>query len=277
MRTVFTLASGRSGTSFLCGLLRKNARGCIVVHEPYLDWGNPTMFGLPIYDHSVGSITPVRELLEKKARHIGQYAPRIYIETSHAFLKSYWNLAPEFFPHMSLVHLVRNPLHVARSEANRERLIERWRLPFRHYRGRNGRKYFRWSLTGFEPIFGFFDPKSLTRFQWHLVQWIEIENRAIEFLDRFGKRSLCFTLHSPMALNDRTQIEALLRFLGLEPQASTPVIAGYRNRTPSHRTVIGTAEEDECREVIERIPDRFLRIFQGAPYSHFEWTRWLRK
>jgi len=277
MRTVFTLASGRSGTSFLCTLLQKNARECVVVHEPYVDLRNPTMFGLPIYDHSMGDTIPVRELLEKKARRIGQYAPRVYIETSHAFLKSYWDVAPEFFPDMLVVHLVRNPLQVARSEANRELLIERWHLPFRHYRGRDGRKYFRWSLTGLEPIFGFFDLKSLTRFQWYIIQWIEIENRAIEFLNRFGKRSMCFTLHSPTALNDRTQIEALLQFLELEPRRSTPVIAGYRNRTPARRTVVGAVEENECREVIERIPERFLRIFLDVPYSNFAWTRWLQK
>jgi hypothetical protein len=277
MKTVFTLASGRSGTSFLCGLLQKNAQGCVVVHEPYADLGNPMMFGLPIYDHSVGNTAPVRDLLEKKASRVEQYAPRVYIETSHAFLKSYWDFAPEFFPDLSVVHLVRDPLQAARSEANREFLIERWRLPFRHYRGRDGRKYFRWSLTGLEPIFGFFEPESLTRFQWYLVQWIEIENRAIEFLKRFGKRSTCFTLHSPKALNDRTQVAALLRFLELEPQTTTPVIAGYRNRTPARRTVVGTVEENECREVIERIPERFLRIFRDVPYSSFEWTRWLRK
>lgn len=277
MRAIFTLASGRSGTSFLCGLLRKNARGCVVVHEPYADWGNPTMFGLPIYDHSTDNTTPIRALLDKKAGRIERYRPRIYIETSHAFLKSYWDLAPQFFPNMSVVHLVRNPLQVARSEANREHLIERWRLPFRYYHGRDGRKYFRWSLTGLEPIFSTFKPENLTRFQWYLIQWIEIENRAIQFLERFGKQFTCFTLHSPMELNDQGKVGELLRFLDVEPQARTPIIAGNRNRTPARRTVVGTEEEEECRAVIQRLPDRFLRIFQGSPYSSFEWVRWLQK
>lgn len=277
MRTVFTLTSGRSGTSFLCGLLQRNVRGCVVTHEPYVDWGNPTMFGLPIYDHAMGNKVPVQALLDKKARRIERYTPRIYIETSHAFLKSYWDLAPQFFPDMSLVHLVRNPLQVARSEANREHLIEHWHLPFRYYRGRDGRKYLRWSLTGLEPIFSFFNTESLTRFQWYLIQWIEIENRAIQFLERFGQRFRCFTLHSPMDLNSQARIGELLQFLELEPQTSMTVIAGHQNRTPTRRTVVGTEEEDECREVIERIPDRFLRIFQDSPYSSFEWARWLRK
>ena len=209
MRTVFTLASGRSGTSFLRGLLRRNVPGCVVRHEPFLDPGNPTMFGLPIYDHSAGNLEPIRDLLRKKARRIRRYLPRVYIETSHAFLKSYWDLAPEFFPDMQVVHLVRNPLQVARSEANRELLIDRWHLPFRRYRGRDGRKCLRWSLTDLEPIFSFCDRERLTRFQWYLIQWIEIENRATEFLERFGKRSTCFTLHSPMDLNDPDRVGAL--------------------------------------------------------------------
>lgn len=277
MRVIFTLASGRSGTSFLCGLLQRNARGCVVTHEPYVDWGNPTMFGLPIYDHAMGNTVPIQTLLDKKASRIERYRPRVYIETSHAFLKSYWDIAPQFFPDMSVVHLVRSPLQVARSEANREHLIEHWRLPFRYYRGRDGRQYFRWSLTGLEPIFGFFETERLTRFQWYLIQWIEIENRASQFLERFSKRFKCFTLHSPMDLNDQGRIGELLQFLDVEPQTRTPVIAGNRNRTPARRTVIGTVEEGECREVIERIPERFLRIFESSPYSSFEWTRWLRK
>jgi hypothetical protein len=235
------------------------------------------MFGLPIYDHSMGNTAPVQALLDRKARRIGRHAPRVYIETSHAFLKSYWDLAPQFFPDMSIVHLVRNPLQVARSEANRELFIERWRLPCRYYYGRDGRKYFRWSLTGLEPIFGIFNTLSLTRFQWYLIQWIEIENRASQFLERFGKQFKCITLHSPMDLNDQARIGELLQFLDVEPQTWPPIIAGNRNCTPSRRTVIGTDEENECREVIERIPDRFLRIFQDTPYSRFEWTRWLRK
>ncbi|HMS85817.1 MAG TPA: hypothetical protein PKD12_19405 [Nitrospira sp.] len=235
------------------------------------------MFGLPIYDHAVGNHAAIHALLNKKARRIERYAPRVYIETSHAFLKSYWDIAPQFFSNMSLIHLVRNPLQVARSEANRELLIERWHLPFRSYRGRDGRRYFRWSLTGLEPIFSCFHAERLTRFQWYLIQWIEIENRAIQFLERFGKRGTCFTLHTPMGLNDQGQIGALLRFLDVEPQTSTLVIDGNRNRTPARRTVVSTAEEDECREVIARIPDQFLRIFQDSPYSSFGWTRWLRK
>jgi hypothetical protein len=271
MRTVFTLASGRSGTKFLGGLLRRNLRGCVVRHEPYFDPRNPNLFGLPIYDHATGNHAPIRKLLAIKARRVRDYAPRVYIETSHAFLKSYWDLAPEFFPGMSVIHLVRDPLRVARSEANREQWIEHWRVPFRHYRGRDGRKRFRWALTGLESIFGAFDGVRLTRFQWYLIQWIEIENRAMEFLARFGDRVGCFTTHSPADLNDHGRVAALLRFLELEPRTETPVLTGLRNRTPGRPTAVGRAEAEECRAVIERLPERYLRIFDAEPYTAFPW------
>ncbi|WP_041354980.1 hypothetical protein [Nitrosococcus halophilus] len=102
-RTIFTLTSGRSGTGFLCGLLRRNTRQCVVFHEPFFDWGNPTMFGRPIYDRCIGDVEAVRKQLLRKQQRIRRYAPHVYIETSHAFLKSYWDLAPEFFPQMQLV------------------------------------------------------------------------------------------------------------------------------------------------------------------------------
>jgi len=90
------------------------------------------MFGRPIYDHAVGDEAAVRKLAERKKRAIEGYSRTAgYAETSHAFLKSWADIAIEFFPQMKLVHLVRNPLSVAKSEAIREDIIHRWRLPLR--------------------------------------------------------------------------------------------------------------------------------------------------
>lgn len=235
------------------------------------------MFGRPIYDHCVGDGVAVRRLLLRKQQRIRRCAPRVYIETSHAFLKSYWDAAPEFFPEMRLVHLVRNPLEVARSEANRESLLHRYRVPFRHYRGGDGRKYFRWSLTGLEAIFGSFDLVRMTPFQRYLIQWIEIENRAVAFLERFDKKESCFTLQSPRDLGDRDCIATLLRFLELEPSTDMPILSGLRNRTPGRPTIVGPTEEEECEEVIGRIPAEFLEIFSREPYASWEWSRRVRK
>ena len=102
MRTIFALASGRSGTRFLYELLRRNAAKCVCRHETY-SWSNPSMFGQPNYDRAVGNLAAVREQVAIKARWIGRQRAAAYAETSHAFLKSWYDLAPEFFPDLRLV------------------------------------------------------------------------------------------------------------------------------------------------------------------------------
>ena len=269
--TVFCLASGRSGTHFLYEILRRNTRGVICRHEPYI-W-NPSMFGRPIYDHTVGDEAAVRKVAERKRRVIEGYSrAAAYAETSHAFLKSWAEIAVEFFPRMKLVHLVRNPLSVAKSEAIREDLIHRWRLPLRNYRGGDGRLYFRWALTGLEPIFAHVRGKPLSRLQWYVIQWIEIENRAMQFLQHYGKQSDCFTLHSPMELNETASVHSLLEFLELPRRGKEIQLKGSKNRTPGIKTEITGHDRAEFAEVVDLLPTSYLEIFRQPPYSHWEWA-----
>ena len=271
MQTVFTLASGRSGTHFLYEVIHRNAIDCVARHEPYVT--NPSMFGKPIYDHACGKIDSIRELLEKKRRVIERFAPRTYVETSHAFLKSYFDLAPEYFPEMKLVHLVRNPLKTAKSLANREDLIHRLRLPFCHYRGDDGCWYFRWALTGLEPIYQNFDKHNVTSFQRLLLEWIEIENRSIQFLDRFDKHADCVTLHAPAEINDPERLREMFERLGLKMRNDTIDLAGRTNKTPGLPTVITDDEERQFAEVVKQLPQQYKSIFAAPPYSQWEWSK----
>ena len=200
----------------------------------------------------------------------------LYIETSHAFLKSYWDIAPEFFPKMKVFHLIRNPLE-AKSEANRDTLINRWKLPFRHYWGRDNCKYFRWALTGREPIFASFDLEQLSLFQRYIIQWIEIENRAMEFLRRFDMRSSCMTLHTPRDLKDPKLIVELFHFLDLDLISDKVIFPSNQNRTPGYATVIGEEERHQCREIVKRIPASYLEIFRYEPYTNYPWNGLMRK
>lgn len=270
--TIFCLASGRSGTHFLYEILRRNTRGVVCRHEPYL-W-NPSMFGRAIYDHAVGDDAAVKKLAERKRRAIEGYSRAAgYVETSHAFLKSWADIAMEYFPRMKLVHLVRNPLSVAKSEANREELIHRWRMPLRNYRGGDGKLYFRWAITGLEPIFSHVADKTLSRFQWYVVQWIEIEYRAMQFLRKHGKDKDCFTLHSPIELNDHARVRSLLEFLDLPLRGKEIHMEGSKNRTPGVRTEIIERDQQEFAEVIRLLPRSYLEVFQQSPYSQWEWTK----
>jgi hypothetical protein len=236
------------------------------------------MFGRPIYHHAVGDEAAVRKLAERKRRVIEGYSRAAgYAETSHAFLKSWADIAIELFPQMKLVHLVRNPLSVAKSEAIREDIIQRWRLPLRNYRGGDGKQYFRWALTGLEPIFAHVQGNNLSRFQWYVVQWIEIENRAMQFLRKHGKECDCFTLHSPVELKDAVKVQSLLEFLELPRRGKEVQLKGSKNRTPGVKTEINQRDRDEFAEVVSLLPASYVEIFQQPPYSEWEWTKGLTK
>jgi len=235
------------------------------------------MFGLPIYDRTHGHVEPLRKAWNTKRRGILSYHTKWYIETNHAFLMSFADLAIESFPDMKLVHVVRNPLNVCASQAERLRFIERYLFPVSAYRGRNGRWYGRWSLTGDEPIFEQFVGHELTSFQRFVVQWIELENRAQAFLDRYDKRDECFVLHTPGDLNKADRITDLLRFLGIELRHASVQLEGKQNRTPGDRRASDELLLAELQEVIERLPAKHLDIFTRPPYSEFAWSKFLLK
>jgi len=238
---------------------------------------NPSMFGEPIYHLHCGNRGEIRKLLQLKQAGISRYYPRVYVETSHAFLKSFYDVAVEFFPEMKLVHLIRHPFETAISEANRETAAHRIHFPFRFYWGDDGRRYYRWSLTGREAIFKEFRHRDLTLFERYLIQWIEIENRAMDFLNRFDKHRDCFTLQSPTDLNDPLRVAALFRFLGVDFADDRLVIAGSRNPTPRAQTVVKLDDERRAREVIAELPASYLTVFEAAPYSNMEWANLLSR
>lgn len=275
--TVFTLSSGRSGTLSLCELLRRNAPDCTVVHEPNLSVTNPSMFGPAIHDYATRNTDAIRRRLQTKRRTIGRFSTPTYIETSHAFLKSYWDIAPEYFENMKVFHLVRNPLEVARSEANREDYINRWRFPFRQYRARDRKSYCRWALTTLEPIFQPFQLDQMTLFQRYVIQWIEIENRAMAFLDRFNMHDRCLTLHTPHDLNEPQTVHRVLDFLSFAPSSKPVDLPGVQNRTPGNPTIVGNEETRQFREVIDRMPAQHLEVFQREPYRSYPWVHLLAK
>ncbi len=260
----------------MCELLRRNAPHCTVVHEPNLSYSNPPMFGPAVFDYATNNTAAIRKRLERKRNAIKRFDTPTYIETSHAFLKSYWDVALEYFPNTKVFHLVRHPLEVARSEANREEFINRWHLPLRQYRARDGKKYCRWALTGLEPIFKPFNLDEMTMFQRYVIQWIEIENRAMAFLKRFDMEKNCLTLLSPRDLNDPQTVARVLQFLNFD-STKEATLPGVQNRTPGTPTVVGDDEMRQFREVLSKMPDEHLEIFKHAPYTDFPWVGLLSK
>jgi hypothetical protein len=203
------------------------------------------------------------------------------------------------------VHLVRDPLKVARSEANRHQWLDWFHFPLRNYRGGDGRKYARWALTTLEPIFrdvgcvsaakyatpenttphgAFrcahapydFTGRQLTLFQRYAIQWIEIENRAMQFLDKFSKHPDCITFESPRELNDAARVREMFDFLGVKMRSQTIDLGGRQNRNP-RPTVITDRERAEFAEVVSGLPASYLEIFRRAPYANKPWIECLQR
>lgn len=276
MMKIFALANGRSGTKFLSGLFKHNVKNCKSEHEPA-----PGMFGKSIYWYQHGEIEKIRELFLIKKERINRYEADVYIETNHAFLKSFADVAMEFFPDMKLIHLIRNPLKVARSELNRENLVNclpvNILFPDRYYRASDGKKYFRWALTGHEDIFKEVKLNPLTEYQRYVVQWIEIENRAISFLGKYKKKDDCFTLSVPKELNDPKVLKEMFNFFELKLKRDNIVVKGKKNKIRIIPTVVSDKDKEEFQQVVNALPDKYLKIFQEEPYTRFEWVDLLKK
>jgi hypothetical protein len=274
--TIFALSSGRSGTLSLCEILKRNAPQLAVEHETNKNLWNPSMFGRAIYQYATGNLGPVRARLRRKRRAVDWCRASTYIETSHAFLKSYWTLAPEYFPQTKVFHLIRHPLQVARSEANRDLWNDSRHVAFRNYHGPDGRRYRHWALTELEPIFGGFDLADLTLFQRYVIQWIEIENRAMDYLQRFDMHEHCLTLHTPHDLNSPQAMASLLDFVGAGHTGELS-LPGAQNQTPGYETKLGADELSQTRDVIAALPSAYLDIFQREPYAQQSWVALLTK
>lgn len=274
---LFTLTNARSGTLYLRELFRHNLDECVCRHEPFFDWGNPTLFGRAIYDAYAGRWDRVRELLAKKRAYVERLPGGVYLESSHAFLKSAYVAALEFFPDLRLIHLIRDPLKVAKSQAYREGWRRRVHAPFHFYRGGDGRRHFVWSLTGNEEIFQCVSLQPLSPLQWYLLEWIEIENRAMRFLAQQQLQERCFTLHTPRDLNDPDTVRAMFDSFGLAPARPVLSFAGRKNRSLGYAAGLTAQEERECAAVLERLPARFLEIFEREPYAQCGWSARLQK
>ena len=265
--TLFALASGRSGTGFLADFFAKNVQQCYSTHEPYLVPGNPVLFGKPIdwnTRHDDNALLPV---LERKCRFIANCKAPVYFESSHAFLKVFNRHAGALLHNAGFIHLVRHPLKVAKSEMLREQLIRKMHLPFANYTSDTGERYFRWALTGKEEIFQHYAGRILSRLQFYLLQWIEIEYRAMELIKQNRWKDRVFFIDVDAQLKDEAVLRQMVEFFGLRhrPRFNMDL---RRNKTPFvGPTVITAQDELEIQEVMQNLPGTYKAMLKDEPYS----------
>ncbi|MCP5245601.1 MAG: hypothetical protein H6937_06520 [Burkholderiales bacterium] len=272
MRTIFTLASGRSGTRYLAYFFKDNVKNCYSTHEPYLTFGNPVLFGKPIAWNTYFEDEKLLPLLQQKSAFIAGVKQPVYFESNHAFLKSCQRYASILVDEPGFIHLVRDPRYVAKSEFIREQLIQRMHTPFAYYK-MNGEYYFRWALTGKETIFDYYKGMYISRFQFYLLQWIEIEFRAMRLLEENGWRDCVFFVEVEKDLKNESAMRSMLDFFGLETNRVELNMNHRTNKTPFLGKTALTAEDIEaCKQVMSRLPQQYLSMLMQAPYKNCGWT-----
>lgn len=264
--TLFTLASGRSGTSYLARFFAKHVPRCYHTHEPYLTLGNPVLFGKPIdwnTQHNDKALLPV---LARKCCFIAARKEPVYFESNHAFLKAFNRHAGALLNNVGFIHLVRHPAMVAKSELLREQAIRKAHLPFVDYTTDGGEHCFRWALTGKEEIFKFYAKHTLSRFQFYLLQWIEIEYRAMQLIKQNQWQDRVFFIDVDTQLKDGAVLQQLLDFFEL-PHPPRYNMDLYRNKTPFvGPTVITVQDKLEMRGILKNLPATYKTMLKEEPY-----------
>lgn len=264
--TIFYLGNLRSGTKYLASFIRRNAKDITALHEP-----QPDMFGFPIMERHLGHDRYTRGIFNFKRRMIQIFSKKNYFESNHAFLKSFSDIAMEFFPDMKLIHSIRNPVEVAQSAVNRRILTEKY-IPFRCIKTYKYQKdtYWRWSFTGKESLFQHIKPEEITLFQWYLLEWIEVENRSVKFLDQYRKWNDCYTLHVPRDLESESKMSDLLKFMGVQPRRST--LDFHVNRNPNHCTTnLSDRHYDQLNRLLKKLPPKKLEFLYRETYRKTPW------
>ena len=265
--TLFALASGRSGTSYLADFFSKNVHQCYSTHEPYLVPGNPVLFGKPIDWNTRRDDNALLPVLMRKCGFIAKCKEPVYFESNHAFLKAFDRHAGALLKNVGFVHLVRHPAKVAKSELLREQLIRKVRMPFVDYKSDTGDRYFRWALTGKEAIYQHYAGHTLSRFQFYLLQWIEIEYRAMQLLKQNQWQDRVFFIDVDAQLKDERVLRRMLQFFDLRHKPAFDMNL-RRNKTPFvGSTVITSQDEREIQEIMQNLPANYKTMLKREPYS----------
>ncbi len=267
---LFTLASGRSGTSYLADFFTKNITHCYSTHEPYFTFGNPTLFGKPIAWNTRHNDPELLPVLERKCRFIASRKEPFYFESNHAFLKAFNRHAATLLNNPGFIHLVRDPLRVAKSEYVREQMIRQLRVPFADYTDDTGERLFRWALTGQEEVFRHY-PSSLSRFQFYVLQWLEIEHRAMQLIQDHHWQERVFFIDVGVDLQREAVLKNMIRFFDLPHQ---PIFKMNlrRNQTPFiGPTLVTQQDKQEFQAIARNLPERYKTLLQNQPYRDCSW------
>ncbi len=271
MKTIFALASGRSGTSYLAHFFKHNVKYCYSTHEPYFTFGNPVLFGKAVAWNTYQEDEKLLPLLQRKKDFIARVNKPAYFESNHAFLKTCHRYATRLVDQPGFIHLVRDPRYVAKSELVREQLIRKIHLPFAYYKC-GDKSFFQWSLTGDETIFDFYRDIKISRYQFYVLQWIEIEYRAEQLLAENNWQDKVFFIEVEKDLKDRSVMLSMLDFFNLAYVNNALKMDLRINKTPfAGQTQLSDNDLQEFEQIMAKLPQQYKSLFMRSPYKDCRW------
>jgi hypothetical protein len=282
VRLIFTSTTGRSGTGYLVNLINSNALNATAEHDPRpTGYGKPIKWYdnqqeeqlrilaqkklKRIYLGRKLGTTFYNSLPWKQVRTYSLNNPKttlsygikislesfvpfvpildVYIESSHSFIKSFADVMYEFVPNLSVIHLTRNPLEVAKSFLNRNS------IPSSHNPFLLDPGYKRNKLK--------IDMK-MSDFQKCLWYWFETELRHRDFIENHEVKSV-FNMDIK-DLNNKDKIKEMFQYFGIKHKEIS--INLERNKNPI-KTTLSSENIKEARDLLLCIPDPIIDKIQN--------------
>ena len=114
-------------------------------------------------------------------------------------------------------------------------------------------------------------PRTLSRFQFYLLQWLEIEHRAIQLIRDNQWQDRVFFIDVDIDLKREAVLKDMVRFFDLPHQAVFNLNL-RRNKTPFMGSTIITAQDrQEFRAIARDLPDAYKALLRAEPYRNCSW------
>ena len=252
---VFTISPGRSGSRFLAALLGATANAT-AFHEPF-----PRMNGSFLRGLSEARLAATygrrRIKLVQVLRALRRLPPSsMYAETSHMFVKTFYDVVLDFFPEARIVHLRRRTPEVVRSFAE---------LGYFTSASTHWRKWMHDPYTSEVLVPPVVPEHEADAFDRIIAYLADIEARAA--LVRRKYPTVPVVEARLEEISDPQGARRLVEELGLRwTDAAAAVCARRRNVRARKKRIIGTQVDlDYCRERLDRYVARARERSQPLP------------
>ena len=258
---LFAISPGRSGSEFLATLIDATANAS-AVHEP-----RPKMNGAFLRGLSEARLKSTydrrRVKIVQLLRALGSLAPGcMYAETSHMFVKTFYDVVLDFFADVRVVHLRRDTVHVIRSFAE----LGYFSNASTHWR------HWMHDPHASEPLVApAVEEGEADSFDRIIAYLIDIEARAARLRERYPATPVVAARLEE--ISEPAGARRLVDQLGLEwTDAAAAVCARRKNRRAGKKRIVGQpVDVAYCRERLDHYLELARRRSLPLPNGFQGW------